>query len=125
VNVYTETAPFRDVILAAFASVGAIPKLTAVPLGEVCTGSGECVSGLCGAAGSDAGLTCTQDCATASCPGGFRCDHALCVPAPSSGCRVATEGAPSEAGWLAGVAVCAVLSGLARRPSRLRRRVRP
>ena len=44
VNIYTETAPFRDVILGAFAAVGAAPQLVSVPMGEACTTSGECVS---------------------------------------------------------------------------------
>jgi hypothetical protein len=99
VNLYTATAAFRDVILAAFATVGAAPVLVSVPMGETCTASSECTSGLCATVDADAGTVCTQSCATASCPDGFRCDttggESLCASAPSSGCAVA----PRDDGW--------------------------
>jgi MYXO-CTERM domain-containing protein len=119
VNIYTETAPFRDVILAAFATAGATPTLVSVPMGEPCTTSTECTSGLCAAVGGDAGTTCTQDCATTACPSGSRCDvaggHSLCAPAPSSGCVVAsTDDAPAS-GWLACVAALFLAPALRRR----------
>jgi MYXO-CTERM domain-containing protein len=102
VNLYTATAPFRDVILAAFASVGATPVLVSVPMGETCTSSSECTSGLCATVEADAGTVCTESCATAACPDGFRCDttggRALCASAPSSGCAVAA-GDEGWSGW--------------------------
>jgi len=111
VNLYTETAPFRDVILSAFAAVGATPVLTSVPLGESCTSSAECTAGLCAVAFADAGMVCTQSCASASCPSGATCDttggKSLCVPAPSSGCAIAA-GDEGWNGWMGlgiGVAV--------------------
>jgi len=115
VNIYTETAPFREVILNAFAAAGATPTLVSVAMGETCATSSECASGLCAAVGTEAGTTCTQDCATSACPGGFKCDvaggHSLCAPAPSSGCSVAaSERAPTNA-WLACLGVTLVLAG--------------
>jgi hypothetical protein len=121
VNIYTETAPFRDVILDAFEAVDATPMLVSVPMGEACTSSSECTSGLCAAVEADAGTTCTQDCATEACPSGYRCDvtggHSLCAPAPSSGCALAPDGDVPSLG--AGFAAFAVLA--ARRSRRSRR----
>jgi hypothetical protein len=121
VNVYTEIAPFRDVILHAFAAVGATPTLVDVPLGDSCSAASECSSGLCAAVG-DAGLTCTQDCTEVACPSGFSCDdsagHHLCVTAPTSGC--AAGGRSPDPPWAALFAL--PLLPLAVR--RLRRRLR-
>jgi MYXO-CTERM domain-containing protein len=97
VNLYTETAAFRDVILGAFTAVGAIPVLVAVPMGEPCSSAGECTSGLCAVVEPSAGRVCTESCKASACPGGFRCDttggEALCTPSPSSGCS-ASSGPP-------------------------------
>lgn len=115
VNLYTETAAFRDVILSAFTTVGATPLLVDVPMGETCTSSAECTSGLCASIESDAGLVCTLSCATASCPDGFRCDssggHALCASAPSAGCSLSSGGSPWGSLFVAGLAIgCAVVA---------------
>jgi len=95
VNFYSEAAAFRDLILGAFEAAHATPVLVGVPLGESCTGGSECTSGLCAMVDNDAGEVCTQRCASAPCPGGFRCagdgGDALCVASPSgSGCAVAS-----------------------------------
>ena len=115
VNLYTETAAFRDVILNAFTTIGATPVLVDVPIGETCTSSSECTTALCASVESDAGLVCTESCATASCPDGFRCDtsggHALCASAPRAGCSMApndsTHGSPFAGGLAIGCAVVA------------------
>ncbi len=121
VNVYTEIAPFRDVILNAFAAVDATPTLVDVPLGDSCSAASQCSSGLCTTLG-DAGLTCTQDCSEVACPSGFSCDDSagrhLCVTAPSGGCAV--SGRSPAAPWAALFAL-PVLSLAVRR---LRRRLR-
>ncbi len=128
-NVFTETAAFRDVILAAFASVGATPRRVGVPIGEACSASSECASSLCAVVDADADATtvCTQDCATSACPSGARCatEHgaSLCVPAlASGGCAVAPREEPSPttwAGWLLPLVALwgAVSSRAARRAS--------
>jgi hypothetical protein len=115
VNIYTETAAFRDVILNAFAAVGSVPTLVEVAMGESCTSSGECTSGLCAVVDDDAGMTCTQDCKSEACPSGFRCDTAsgaaLCAPSPeSSGCASGSR-ARSPAGDGSVMLVFVVLLG--------------
>jgi hypothetical protein len=121
VNLYTETAAFRDVILSAFNAVGSVPVLVDVPMGEACTSSGECTSGLCAVVDSDAGRVCTQSCATASCPDGFRCDtaggHSLCAPSPSSGCAAAPRDGPWSSLFAAGLVIGLAVAARRRRPS--------
>jgi hypothetical protein len=130
VNVYTETAAFRDVILTAFASVGAAPMRVALPMGEACTTSNQCASALCAVAVADAGFTCTADCAVTACPSGYRCENAggpsLCAPAPGhGGCEIGVDEGVALDWW---TAVAALVAGHAlirrRRSSRLGRGLR-
>jgi MYXO-CTERM domain-containing protein len=118
VNLYTATSAFRDVILDAFTSVGATPMLVSIPMGESCMSANECTSGLCAAVEADAGTICTEDCASAACPGGFQCTvtggKSLCASAPSSGCAVAPNGAPWGSCFAVGLALVG-LSGARRR----------
>jgi MYXO-CTERM domain-containing protein len=109
------------VILSAFNAVGSVPVLVDVPMGEACTISGECTSGLCAVVDSDAGRVCTQSCATASCPDGFRCDTAggqsLCAPSPSSGCAVSPRDGPWSSLFAAGLVIGLGVAARRRRPS--------
>ncbi|WP_394849297.1 trypsin-like serine protease [Pendulispora brunnea] len=72
-NVYTQTAPFRNLILQAFADVGETPwtENGADPrkaaFGQACQVPTDCQSGLCyqGA--------CNLDCFSVACPAGYAC----------------------------------------------------
>jgi hypothetical protein len=129
VNLYTETAAFREVILGAFAAVGSTPALVGVPLGEPCASATACTSKLCAAAGSDAGEVCTQDCTTVACPADFACNavagRSLCVAAPavgSSGCAVAGSRSKAPDGPPVALAGLTMLAFVTVRASKQRRR---
>ncbi|WP_394838827.1 S1 family peptidase [Pendulispora rubella] len=72
-NVYTETAPFKTLILEAFGDVGETPWVEGsgdpgkARFGQACQGPTDCQSGLCyqGA--------CTLDCFSTACPTGYEC----------------------------------------------------
>ena len=102
-----------------------------LPLGEQCTGNGECLSGLCADDGTD--KLCTQEC-TDSCPEGFACVPAggtsVCWPgeAPgedpgedpgteSGGCASGPAG--GGAGGALATLICLVGLALVRRRSRI------
>lgn len=93
-NLYSQTAAFKEVILGAFKAMGQTPDVAGrAPFGSFCKTSSECSSNVCIGSG-DAGY-CTQACSTfAPCPGGHTCDtvsgQQLCKESPSSsgGCAV-------------------------------------
>lgn len=116
-NFYTEVAPFKDLILSAFAAAGKDPWIEGQPdprlakFGGACAAGTDCQSGLCYTGKS--GATCTQDCSTDPCPDGFDCKADLgtkvCEPhtaaanngttTTKSGCA-ASPSSGSGWGWL-------------------------
>jgi hypothetical protein len=73
INNYTQVAPFKDLIAAAYAEAGQEPWIEGQPnpllakLDGDCTGAEACRSNLC------VGGKCTQDCTSDPCPDGFEC----------------------------------------------------
>lgn len=86
--VYSALAPFKDLILAAYDEAGAKPWLEGQPppgakdLGEECSDSADCASGICFALGG-AGF-CTSECEATECAEGYTCQprsgKQLCIP---------------------------------------------
>ena len=97
INLYTETTPFKDLIMQAFQSAGAEPWVEGGPdprlakFGATCDGNAACRSNIC----LTDKKTCSQSCADGSkCPSGYECNGSkICaVPAPaSSGCAAQSE----------------------------------
>jgi hypothetical protein len=104
VNNYTQLAPFKDMILAAYEEAGQDPWLEGGPdprlakLDGDCTGGEACRSNLC------SGGKCTQDCSSDPCPDGFDCktegDQRLCKAKGNadSGGLFGCAAAPAPAG---------------------------
>ncbi len=134
-NIYTQVAPFSDLIMQAFTEAGATPWLEGQVnplLGKFsapCASGADCQSNLC-FGGDDAGTGfCTSDCTTAVCPTGYDCkqDTALAtkvcsphMPASKSGCSsTPSEPTASSAWWLL-LAAFAVVAIRRLRPTRPR-----
>jgi len=89
-NVYTETAPFKSLILQAFSDTAQTPLSEDAPdsgkatFGQPCQGPTDCQSGLCydGA--------CTLDCFSVSCPSGYDCS----LQGNQKVCKLPISGAP-------------------------------
>src|SRR6185312_7685939 len=92
-NDYTQTAPFKDMILSAYEEAGQDPWLEGQPdprlakFSEMCAANEDCRSNICNAA------ACAQDCTTDKCPTGYDCaaqmGTKICVThvdAPAKGC---------------------------------------
>ncbi len=93
-NDYTQTAPFKDLILQAYSEAGQDPWNEGGPdprlakLGGDCSADTDCQSNMC------VDSKCSQDCSTDACPDGYTCqsdgDRKVCKSAPAkSGCAVA------------------------------------
>jgi hypothetical protein len=112
-NIYTQVAPFKDLILQAYMDAGQDPWLEGQPnpllakFGESCGQNADCQSAMClGATGGDGGAGfCTMDCTMQACAAGYDCRQdatlgtKVCtvhVP-PSGGCATGAGGAPSGA----------------------------
>lgn len=104
-NLYTQVAPFKEMILAAYEEVGqkpwndGSPNPTLATFGEKCSDDAECQTGVC----SDG--KCNQDCAKTKCKSGFTCEkfagRKVCLvekaedPATEETADDATETTPS------------------------------
>jgi hypothetical protein len=136
VNIYTQVAAFKSLILTAYAAAGQDPWIEGGPdprlakFGEACGKDGDCQSNACNLA-SDGSGTCTQDCSTDACPDGYECStdgSSICVPhaaaksgsngnganGGTSGCAAAPAGAGNT--WLGlAFAAMAIAVGATRR----------
>jgi V8-like Glu-specific endopeptidase len=93
------------------------PDCGDLAVGELCSDSNDCVSGLCAA--YEDGKICSQMCgagASAACPASTTCSNSLCLP-ESGGCSCAAGG-PERGGALGGLLVLSVILGLAARGRR-------
>lgn len=122
-NLYTQVAPFKDLVLSAFEQVGEEPWLEGGPdprkakFGEECAGADACRSNVC------VDGKCSEDCSSNACPDGYECaaTTSVCVvkapTAPTNSaassnasvgsCALGAGGAPGNAGWLLALAVVA------------------
>jgi len=130
INHYTQTAPFKDLILSAFESArqepwvesGIDPRLS--KFGVACGSNEDCRSNICSQG------TCGQSCATEACPNGFVCQteggDKMCRapenaanPHDSHGCALSSPGEDRPFGALALTgAIGLVLAAMRRRRSR-------
>jgi hypothetical protein len=102
-NLYTEVAPFKDLILQAFTASGHEPWLEGQPNPELgkfaapCARDSDCQSNLC-QGGNDAGMGfCTSDCSQTACPSGYQCHkqdgaQTCGLPESSGGCSTSPVG---------------------------------
>lgn len=115
-NIYTQVAPFKDLILQAFADAGQMPWIEGQPnpllgvFGASCAQNSDCQSNLCFGGGDASTGFCTADCTQTMCAAGYDCKAnqvlgtQVCtvhVAAPKSGCSTSPTGDAAPRGlWL-------------------------
>jgi MYXO-CTERM domain-containing protein len=126
-NYYSQVAAFAPIILGAFKTMGATPKLVGgASFGAPCSTSIECLSSVCLGTGTTG--YCTEDCSGTTCPAGYSCSsiagEQLCEqdPASSGGCSIALR-SDDDGGSSLGLGLAAL--GLFARRRRARQGIPP
>lgn len=125
-NDYTQTSPFKDLILSAFAEAGQDPWMEGGPdprlakFAEKCAANEDCRSNACIAS------ACSQDCSTDKCPSGYDCSaqmgQKLCIahvdPPAEKGCAASPLKSDTSYGAVAAMAALGLVAASARRKRR-------